>query len=148
MAINNLNKVSTLSSADVVALFSSSLGGDAGATLATILTWLQTQLSAAGGFITQYASPSATGFSVTVTPATSGASVFLLLSPGGAYAAGTVVLPTAPVDEQEVLVHTRQAVTTLTVTATAQSGAPTTLAAGGFFRMRYDGVNSLWCRVG
>lgn len=149
-SIDKLSRVTTLSNSDLVALFSGSLGNDAAATLTTLLTWLQGELSSAGTFVTQYAAPSATGFSVTIAPTTSGTSMFLLLSQGGAYAAGTVVLP-AGVDGQEVLVHSRQAVTTLTVTpATGDtaSGAPTTLTAASFFRLRYDGVNKLWCRVG
>lgn len=101
--------------------------------------------------ITQYESPGATGFSVTIAPAADGGGVFLLLAPGGAYATGTLVLPTGH-DGQEITVHCRAfAVTALTVTPVAgdsTSGAPTTLAAGGFFRLRFDAVNSLWCRVG
>jgi hypothetical protein len=101
--------------------------------------------------VTQYAAPGASGFSVTVAPAEDGGNVFLLLSPGGAYATGTIVLP-AGQDGQEITAHCRAfAVTALTVTPATDdntSGAPTTLAAGGFFRLRFDGVNRLWCRVG
>lgn len=151
MAIDRLARTSDLSTSDLVALFSSSLGGDAAATLATLVAWLQAQLTADSAPITQYAAPGATGFSVTVAPTNSGTSVFLLLAPGGAYAAGTLVLPTG-VDGQEVTVHCRGfAVTALTVTpasGNSTSGAPTTLAAGGFFRLRFDGVNNLWARVG
>ena len=78
------------------------------------------------------------------------AGVFLLLSPGGAYAAGTIVLPSG-VEAQEILVHCRQAVTALTVTpqpGNTISGAPTTIAAGGFFRLRFDSVESIWARIG
>lgn len=149
-SIDKLARVTTLSAGDLVALFSASVGNDVAATLSTLLTFLQGQLTPSGALVTQYAAPGATGFSVTVAPPTTGASVFLLLSQGGAYAAGTVVLPTA-VDGQEVLVHSRQAVTTLTVTpgsGDATSGAPTTLAAASFFRLRYDLINKLWCRVG
>lgn len=147
-SINRLSTVSTLSTSDLVALYSVSLGNDAGATLGTLLAWLQSQLTATGGFITQYAAPSATGFSVTIAPAAAGGNVRLLLTPAAGYAAGTLVMP-SPVDGQEVLVSSTQAVTTLTVTASATlNGAPTTLAANGFFRMRYDGVLSGWYRIG
>lgn len=150
-SINRLPNVSDLQTSDLLALFSQSLGNDAAATLGTLLAWLQVQLTADSAPITQYAAPGASGFSVTIAPPDAGTSVFLLLQPGGAYAAGTLVLPTG-VDGQEVIVHCRAfAVTTLTVTpATGQStsGAPTTIAAGGFFRLRFDGVNQLWARVG
>jgi len=137
----------TPTSASQVPFYDPENGCDRRASLAEFATALSSLLAGAGGgFVTQYAAPNASGFSVTVVPPAEGASVFLLLSPGGAYAAGTIVLPSAT-DGQEVLVHSRQAVTTLTVSGTA-SGAPTTIAAGGFFRMRFDGVLGLWCRVG
>lgn len=149
-AIDRLSTVSELSTSDKIALYSASLGNDAAATLAVLLAWLQEQLTADSALMTQYASPGASGFSITVAPETTGGSVFLLISPGGAYAAGTIVLPDGT-DGQEVLVHCRQAVTTLTITpdsSDSTSGAPSTLAANSFFRLRFDGVNSLWCRVG
>lgn len=151
MAIDKLSRVSELQTSDLVALFSGSLGQDAAATLSTLLTFLQGQLTDASAAVTQYASPGATGFSVTVAPPTDGASVFLLLAPGGTYATGTLVLPSGT-DGQEVTVHCRGfAVTALTVTPATDestSGAPTTIAAGGFFRLRFDEINNLWCRIG
>jgi hypothetical protein len=149
-AIDKLSSVSELGTSDKVALFSAALGNDAAATLATLLAWLQEQLTSESAPLTQYAAPGASGFSTTITPPNDGDSMFLLLSPGGAYAAGTIVLPTG-VDGQEIVVHSRQAVTALTITPAAgnsTSGAPTTITAGGFFRLRFDGINSLWCRIG
>lgn len=150
MAIDKLPSVAALASADQIALASVGLGADARATLATLLAWLQSQLSAAGGTVTQYAAPSATGFSVTVAPPTVGNSVYLLLTPVAGYAAGTIVLPSTLVDEQEIIVSTTQAVTTLTINGSGVSvnGAPTTLAANAFFRLRYDGVFKAWYRIG
>jgi hypothetical protein len=149
-SINRLPKTSSLTGADLLALFSSSLGSDAATTLTTLLTWLQSQLSASGGFTTQYAAPSATGFSVTIAPPATGGSVYLLLTPVAGYAAGTVLMPASAVDEQEVLCACTQVVTTLTVSGNGNTinGAPTTLAAGGFFRMRFDGVLKTWNRCG
>jgi hypothetical protein len=125
-------------------------GRDSKASLADFAEVLQGLLTPYGAPVTQYANPGASGFSITVAPPTSGASVFLLVSAGGAYAAGTIVLPQGAADGQEVLVHMRQAVTTLTITpqGDTMSGAPTTIGAAGFFRMRYDLVGKLWCRVG
>lgn len=149
-AINRLPTVSSVTSADLVALFSTSLGNDAAATLATVLTWLQAQLTASGGFTTQYSAPSATGFSVTVAPLTTGGNVYLLLTPVAGYAAGTVVLPASPVDMEEVMVACTQSVTTLTVSGNGYTvnGAPTTLTANAFFRLRHDGVLHTWNRIG
>lgn len=149
-AIDRLPRTASLASSDLVALFSTSLGDDAAATLATLVTWLQAQLTADSALMTQYSAPAATGFSVTVAPAVTGGSVWLLLTPAAGYAAGTVVLPASPVDGQEVQVSCTQAVTTLTVSGNGSTvnNAPATLAAGGFFRMRFDGVFSAWHRIG
>ena len=150
--ISALPSVSTLAAADQLVLLSASLGNDARATLATLLAWLQSQLTSTGSVVTQYASPAATGFSITLSPPVNGNSLFLLLTPIGAYAAGTILLPAQStcVDSQTVLCHSTQAVTALTVNgngATAVNGAPTTLAQFGYFRLRYDGPSKSWYRT-
>lgn len=104
-------------------------------------------------FQTQYAAPSATGFSIALSPSPVTNNVHLILTPTGAFAAGTIVLPLATtcVDGQRVLVNTTQAVTTLTVSgngATAVIGAPTTLAANAFFQLKFDQPTSNWYRIG
>jgi hypothetical protein len=152
-AINNLSRVSALATSDLVALFSGALGNDAAATLGSLLTFLQSQLSAAGVLVTQYAAPNLTGFTVLVAPPTAGQSVFLLLTPTAGFAAGTLTLPQQATlaDGQELLVTTTQAVTALTIGAngaTAVNGAPTTLAANAFFRLRYDAIAKSWYRAG
>lgn len=151
MAIQNLSKVTTLNAGDLVALFSSSLGNDAATTLTNLLAWMQTQLTSSGVFTTQYSAPSATGFGVTIAPLTTGGSVYLLLTPVAGYAAGTITLPAQAscVDGQELLVSCTQAVTALTVAGNGATvnGAPTTLAANAFFRLRFDGVFKAWYRV-
>lgn len=155
--MSSIDKLSRVASADVnasdlLALFASSLGNDAAITLGNLLTWLQSQLTASGSFQTQYAAPNATGFSVAINPATQGGDVYLLLTPAGGYATGTITLPLQAycTDGQEVLVSCTQAVTTLTVSGNGSTvnGAPTTLAANGFFRLRFDGVLQAWYRVG
>lgn len=151
-SIDKLASVSTLSTSDQIALFSTLLGNDAKATLATLLAWLQEQITDAGGLLTQYAAPNATGFNVLIAPPTDGASMYLLLTPAGAYAAGTITLPAQAlcVDGQELLVSCTQAVTTLTVAGNGSTvnGAPATLAANAFFKLRFDGVVKAWYRVG
>lgn len=150
-SINQLPTVSALQSSDLVPLFSQAIGADTAATLATVLTWLQGELTTGGAHVSQYASPT-TGFSVQVVPFVEGGNTFLLLTPAGTLATGSIVLPSTATSDhgQEVLVHTTQAVTALTVNGngSAVSGAPTTLAAGGFFRLRFDRVLSSWYRIG
>lgn len=150
--INQLTAQDTLSASDLLPIWSGSNGDTRRVSLGTLLTWLVSQLGSAAGMITQYAAPNATGFSVALAPPVNGTSIFLLLTPNAGYAAGTIILPAQStcIDGQEVLVTTTQAVTVLTVNgngAVAVNGAPTTLAANGFFRMRYDGVNRSWYRV-
>lgn len=151
-SIDKLSKISTLSSSDLVALFSSSLGNDAAATLATLLAWLQGQITDAGDFVSQYAAP-LTGGNVLVAPPVAGNNVYLVLTPAGTLATLTITLPAKAtcVDRQEVLVSSTQILTALTVApngAAAANGAPTSMTANGFFRMRYDGVIGTWYRVG
>jgi len=76
----------------------------------------------------------------------------LLLTPAATYAAGTIVLPekTSCIDGQELMCTCTQIVTALTVSGNGATvnGAPTALAANGFFRLRFDAVFSAWYRVG
>jgi hypothetical protein len=125
-------------------------GADRTCSVSQLVELIQSLLTAAGAPVAQYSAPSATGFSVTVAPPTDGSSVWLLLTPAAGYAAGTVVLPAAGVDGQEVSVTCAQAVTALTVNGNGHTvnGAPTTLAANAFFRLRYDGVFAAWYRIG
>lgn len=151
-AIDKLTSVSTLDASDKIALFSSSVGSDAAATLATLAAYLQTLLAAGSELISQYAAPNATGFSVQISPPENGASVYLTLTPVAGYAAGTIVLPAVASCQhgQEVLVSTTNSITTLTINANGSSvvGGPSSLAAGGFFRLRFDGIYKTWSRVG
>ena len=62
---------------------------------------------------------------------------------------GAIVLPTGAADKSVVSVNCTQIVTTLSVTSgNTVTGAPTTLAANGFFTMRYDAATAAWYRVG
>lgn len=156
-SINQLTAQDSLSAGDQFPVYSSG-NGDARRVAASVLAaFVQEQTSPNGGLVTQYATPTATGQTTTVVPATQGASVWLEMTPQGTYAAGTIVLPAAAVaqDGQEILVTSTLAVTALTVqfvnsagSTVTVTGAPTTLAANGFFRMRYDAVFRLWIRIG
>lgn len=115
--------------------------------LATILVWLQANLTFTGLALSQqYAAPSASGFSVAIAAP----DTWLILTPVAGYAAGTIVLPAAPDDQQIVQVNCTQSVSTLTVSGNGKTvtGAPTTLAANGFFTLRFDGTLDAWFRVG
>ncbi len=151
--INQLAAADQVAAGDQIPIYQAANGDARKASVSLFATYIQSLLTPASGEETQYYSPAATGFSVTIAPTTAGGSVYLLMTPLAGYAAGTIVLPALALaeDGQEVLVTTTQAVTTLTVSgngAVAVNGAPTTMAANAFFRLRYDGVNQSWYRVG
>lgn len=153
--INQLTRASEVSAGDLVPLFSTDNGDARAAAMSVLLAYMQANLvfSTLLDYVTQYSAPSATGFSVTLTDgADDNTNIHLILTPLAGYAAGTIVLPvsTGIVDKQEVLVNCTQAVTTLTVSGNGATvtGAPTTLAANAFFRLKYDEILSTWYRVG
>jgi len=107
-----------------------------------------------GAYVTQYAAPSASGWSVTITDGDDDdENVHLILTPTAGTAAGTIVLPPVAslVDKQEILINCTQSVTTLTVDgngASSVTGDPATLAINDFFRLKYDLPTTVWYRVG
>jgi hypothetical protein len=150
MAIDRLN-ARTPTGASQIPFFDPTNGQDAKASLNDVAEVVQELMGGVDDFISAYDTP-ATGFSISITPFNPGSSVFLLITPLATLAAGTIVMPL--VDQclhgQEVLCHTTQTITSLAFTGngSGMSGAPTTLAAGGFFRLRFDAVNAAWYRVG
>ncbi len=116
----------------------------------TVSDFVKTAVSAGDGKIIQYAAPASTGFTVPITD--SSASAWLVLTPSGTLAAGTITLPAVAncVESQEVLVSSSQIVTALTINTNGANiiGAPTTIVVGGFFRLRFEPVLKTWYRVG
>lgn len=148
--INQLAAVDTISSGDQVPIYSSTNGDARKMSIALLVAYLSGQITSIDDMLTQHAAPSATGFSVQVN--NDSLNVWLVLTPLAGYAAGTIVLPSVAncVDKQEILVNCTQSVTTLTISngGATVTGAPTTLAANAFFRLRYDATNTTWYRVG
>ncbi len=145
--INALTAATALQTDDQLALYSQQMGQDSRAPLSTLLAWMQANLTFSGtNMAQQYAAPSATGFSVTITVP----NTWLILTPVAGYAAGTIVLPLNPANEQDVIVNCTQSVTTLTVSGNGKTvtGAPTTLAANAFFHLRFDATLNAWFRIG
>jgi len=155
MSEGPLTRATSMSSADGIVLYSSANIGFYYLPTALLVDYLNGALTFPESYITQYASPSATGFSVSigVTGASVDSDVHLLLTPLAGYANGTIVLPLAATcrDGQRVLVNCTQAVTTLATTLNGAAGAigvPTTLAANAFFTLKYDQPSTNWYRVG
>lgn len=148
--INQLSTTDSVSSGDLFPVFVTTDGDARKVSASNLRTFMLDGASVADDKITQYAAPSATGFSVTITNASN--SVWLILTPTGGFAAGTIILPAvaSAVDKQELLVNSTQSVAALTINGNGATvtGAPTSLAANGFFRLRFDDVANVWYRVG
>lgn len=148
--INQLNAADQVSSSDLLALWSQANGDSRKISLNNFLVWLNGQsIATQDNKITQYAAP-LTGSTLQVTDSQN--SVWLVLTPAGTLAALTLKLPLMSnvLDRTEILVNSTQALTSLSFDANGATviGAPSTLAANGFFRLRYDIVMKTWYRVG
>jgi len=142
--INQLSTLSTLQGGDLLAVWSTNNGDSRKSSITTLMNYVNANVTTVTQN-TQYASPAATGFSITVNTG----NVWLLMTPVSTYAAGSVILPAGASDKDTVTVNCTQIVTSLTVSSGATVvGAPTTLAANDFFTMRYDGATTSWYRVG
>lgn len=149
-SIEDLSSVDALAGGDQLPVYSASNDDTRKVSVTALKTFVTSGMTASDDKITQFSAPAASPFSVDVTD--SGQSIWLVLTPTGALAAGTITLPAVANcrDRQEVLVNCTQAVTTLTVAGNGSTvvGAPTTLAANGYFRLRFEAVLKRWYRVG
>jgi hypothetical protein len=142
--INELASADSLALGDKLPAFILDDGDTRSVSMSVLLAFLEANLTR-GTLSSRYAAPSATGFSVNAESNT-----HLILTPVAGYAAGTIVLPATPTDRDEFLCNCTQSVGTLTVNGNGKTvtGAPTSLAANAFFRLKYDGVLSTWYRMG
>lgn len=147
--LNQLSTATSLTSSDQIIFYSTVNGSGRKASLNTLLEYIEANF-ASPEFATQYASPNVNGFVVTVASTTS--STWLLLTPTGAFATGTIVLPAAAsiADGTELLVYSSQDVAALTVSlngATAVNGAPGFISANASFTLRFDKLSNSWWAV-
>jgi hypothetical protein len=147
--INQLSAVDTVASSDQVPIYSSGNGDARKASLSVLKTYFLDAATVPDDKVTQYASPSATGFTVTVNNSSS--SVWLIITPLAGYATGTITLPAVAncVDRQEILVNITQSLGTLNINANGATviGAPTELTSIGYFKLRFDAVMKIWYTV-
>lgn len=77
---------------------------------------------------------------------------YLILNPSVSITTGSIKLPERydVTDGQVVLVASSKVVTGFSIDGNNALviGAPTTLAAGGFFKLKYDKLSNTWYRVG
>lgn len=148
--INQLDSIDQVSGSDLLVTWSQANGATRKISFTNFLNWLEDQeIATQDSKITQYAAP-VTGATLQITD--SGQSVWLILTPAGTLSTLTLKMPlnTGVEDKTELLVNSTQIVTTLSFDANGGTivGAPTTLAANAFFRLRFDVVLQTWYRVG
>jgi hypothetical protein len=147
--INQLPLLSPISSGDQLPVYSPNNGDARRTSIGSLLTFFQ-QSFASPTVATNLYVPG-TGFNITVPTPVSQAQ-WMLLQPAGTLAAGTITLPlnTGVPDGTSVLVTSTQIITTFAVAlngASAVFGAPTTLAAAGFFTLRFYQATNSWYRI-
>lgn len=153
--IHQLTALDTPGGSDLLPIYSQTNGDARKISLANLLAWIQNSTSETGlvpQLQTQRSVPSTAGFNVLVDTG-AGLSSWLIITPTIGLASGTITLPAVAgcIDQQEVLVNCTQQITALTVNgngATAVTGAPSSLGADDFFRMRFDFGTKTWYRVG
>lgn len=147
--INQLPVLAQVSSGDQLPVYSPNNGDARRTSVGSLLTYFQQTFASPTMAVNVYTP--ATGFNQAV-PTPVAEQQWMLLQPAGTLATGTVTLPlnTGTPDGTEVLVTTTQQITTFTLAgngAAAVYGAPSTLAANDFFRVRFVLATNSWYRI-
>lgn len=143
--INQLPALDQLSGGDQLPVYSP-VNGDARRVSITALLDFFRGNFADPDYLTLINAPTNSGFNLQLGAQTQ--SLFLILNPSGAFAAGTITLP--PVascfDGQEILVASSQSIAALTVAGNGATlvGTPGALGIGGFFTIRFNALQSAW----
>jgi hypothetical protein len=154
--INQLSTSDTLTAGDLLPIWRANNSDTRKTSLTTLQAFMQANLtfpSVAAGvsqFVVQYAAPVATGFTVTLVSTSN--NQWLVMSPLGAYAAGTITFPpvASVVDNQEILIFSTQIVTALTISGNGATiaGSPGFISANGALRFKYNALGSVWYIIG
>lgn len=150
--IDQLSSTAALAPEDVIPFFSDAAKDARKVTMPVLANYLKATLDGEPDETVYALAVVGSTFTTTIEPLTAGGNVHALLTPSAAFTAGTITLPGSDTrgDGQEVLVTCTKAITALTVAGNgaAVNGAPTTLAANGWFRMKFDLASITWYRVG
>ena len=147
--IYQLPLLNQVSPGDQVAVYTPNNGDARRLSINSLLQFFQ-QMFASPTLATSIYTPT-TGFSIAV-PTPVAQQQWILIQPAATLAVGTVTLPlnTQTPDGTEVLITTSQQITSFTLGlngAAASLGAPTTLSATDWFRMRYVLATNSWYRI-
>lgn len=147
--INQLSSISQVSGANQIPVYDQNNGDARKMSVSALLQYFQATF-AAPTVATNLYTPG-TGFNVSV-PTPVSEQQWMIIQPAGTLATGTVTLPlnTGTPDGTEVLVTTTQQITAFTLALNGAAnayGAPSTLAAQDFFRMRFYQATNSWYRI-
>jgi hypothetical protein len=147
--INQLSSISQVSGANQIPVYDQNNGDARKMSVSALLQYFQATF-AAPTVATNLFTPG-TGFNVAV-PTPVSEQQWMIIQPAGTLASGTITLPlnTATPDGTEVLVTTTQQITAFTLALNGAAngyGAPSTLAAQDFFRMRFYQATNSWYRI-
>ncbi len=146
MQINQLSTLDDVQAGDGFAVWSVNNGATRRAPASAVLAYVRDNLPDTARPTKQYASPLASPATVAVT--TGADDAWLILQPSvDPLASLTITLPSAG-DAQSLQVFARTAVTALAFADGTVWGAPTSIAANGYFTLRYDAILNVWMRVG
>jgi hypothetical protein len=143
--INQLPVLAQLSGGDNIPVYSPTNGDARRASITSLIEYFQA-IFADPNYLTIINAPTNSGFNLQLGTQTQ--SVFLIINPTGAFAAGTITLP--PVascfDGQEILVVSSQSIAALTVNGNGGTllGTPSALGIGSFFTIRFNRLQSTW----
>jgi hypothetical protein len=143
--INQLPVLAQLSAGDSIPVYSPTNGDARRASITSLIEYFQA-IFADPNYLTIINAPTNSGFNIQLGTQTQ--SVFLIINPTGAFAAGTITLP--PVascfDGQEILVVSSQNIAALTVNGNGGTllGTPGALGIGSFFTIRFNRLQSTW----
>jgi hypothetical protein len=147
--INQLSSISQVSGANQIPVYDQNNGDARKMSVSALLQYFQATF-AAPTVATNLFTPG-TGFNLAV-PTPVSEQQWMIIQPAGTLASGTITLPlnTGTPDGTEVLVTTTQQITAFTLALNGAAngyGAPTTLAAQDFFRMRFYQATNSWYRI-
>ena len=143
--INQLPVLAQLSGGDSIPVYSPTNGDARRASITSLIEYFQANF-ADPNYLTIINAPTNSGFNIQLGAQTQ--SLFLIINPTGAFAAGTITLP--PVascfDGQEILVVSSQSIASLTVNGNGGTllGVPGALGIGSFFTIRFNRLQSTW----
>lgn len=151
-SIDQLSEAPSLAADDKLPVFLKGANDTRAASLATVASCVQSLIAGEPDETLYSLTTDGGGFVVAVLPTAPGGSVWAQIALSAPAATGVIALPGADdrAHGQEVLVTCTNAVTALTVSGSGATvyGAPASLAAHGFFRLRFDSISTAWYRVG